>query len=358
MQIPVCSIIAGAATMVLVAGPAVAGTPNKDPGPIRDRIGPLSAGVIISNGTIQLGVNSEAHLNVPGGTPSSGTGTEFVGLRYEPTNAEATAPGCLCEGWGVKDAVSGNWAGGNEDDGGSVGSVPLLVESFVSTASTANSVVKVGNLFRVTHNYIPSASDNLYQVDVTIQNISGSPVDARYRRVMDWDIEPTAFTEYVTLVTGGAPAVGHTSNNGFATSEPFDGDTGIGFTGEFTNAGPTDHGALFDFNFGGLAPGAAVSFVTYYGAADTESEALAALALVNATVYSLGKPGTDEGLEEGTPNTFIFAFSGTGGAPLPTPAPVVESVPVPVASSAGVSFAIVLLALAGMTLLYRSRAWD
>ncbi|MCX7594124.1 MAG: hypothetical protein N2235_10250, partial [Fischerella sp.] len=62
---------------------------------------------IISNGTIQLGVNQEGHLNVPGGTPSSGSGTTSVGLRFLPTNADGTAPGCLCEGWGVADAESG-----------------------------------------------------------------------------------------------------------------------------------------------------------------------------------------------------------------------------------------------------------
>src|SRR5687767_16027585 len=62
---------------------------------------------IISNGTVQLGVFDEGHLNAPGGTPSSGSGTTNVGVRYLPTGAEATAPGCLCEGWGAADAISG-----------------------------------------------------------------------------------------------------------------------------------------------------------------------------------------------------------------------------------------------------------
>jgi len=53
-----------------------------------------SGGVFIDNGTIQLGVWNEGHLNVPGGPPSL-QGTTVVGLRYLPTGAEATAPGCL-----------------------------------------------------------------------------------------------------------------------------------------------------------------------------------------------------------------------------------------------------------------------
>lgn len=52
-------------------------------------------GAIIDNGFIQLGVNPEGHLNVPCGTASSGTGTTYVGVRYQPAadNTEATAPG-------------------------------------------------------------------------------------------------------------------------------------------------------------------------------------------------------------------------------------------------------------------------
>src|SRR5439155_8025961 len=67
---------------------------------------PPATQAIIDNGVVQLGVHDVGNLNVSGGGPSSGTGTTFVGLRYLPTGAEATAPGCLCEGWGVADAIS------------------------------------------------------------------------------------------------------------------------------------------------------------------------------------------------------------------------------------------------------------
>lgn len=353
-----------AAVLVLAASgaPTLAATQTRCTGYSRARANVLlTPGAIISNGTVQLGVNREGHLNVPGGTPSSGTGTTDVGLRYVPTNAESTAPGCLCEGWGIKDFLTGNWAGANEDQGGIVGNLPMTVESFTSTASTATSVVNVGGIFRVTHDYKPSTSPNLYQVDVTIQNISGAVVDLRYRRLMDWDIEPTAFSEFVTVVTGGSPAVGFTSNDGFDSPEPFNGNTGIGFTGEFTDAGPDDHGALFDFNFGGLLPGASFSFVTYYGAAANEVDALAALASQGVTVYSLGQPSTPDGPTLGTPNTFMFGFSGTGGSPLPTPVPVATATPtmppeaIPTTSGKGLILFVGLLALVAVALLWRVR---
>src|SRR5262245_16480483 len=69
---------------------------------------------IIDNGTVQLGINPEGHLNVPGGTASMpDASTTFVGLRFVPTNGEATAAGCLCEGWGVANAdeATGTFAG-------------------------------------------------------------------------------------------------------------------------------------------------------------------------------------------------------------------------------------------------------
>lgn len=61
------------------------------------------AGAIITNGTITLGVNDEGHLNTPWtGTTPDPAGVGYVGLRYNPTGAVSTEPGCLCEGWGLR----------------------------------------------------------------------------------------------------------------------------------------------------------------------------------------------------------------------------------------------------------------
>lgn len=187
---------------------------------------PASAQAIINNGTVQLGVNQDASLNVGGGPRSSGGtfgGTTTVGLRYIPTNAEATAPGCTCEGWGLGDDISRIWGGANTAVGGRTN---IVVELFSADASTAQSVVRVGGIFRITHVYRPSPSPNLYQVDISIENISTSNRQPVYRRAMDWDIEPTPFNEYTTIITRGPGAAVPTSlrfasNNGFANSNVF-----------------------------------------------------------------------------------------------------------------------------------------
>ena len=130
----------------------------------------------------------------------------------------------------------------------------MTLESFTHTASTAVSVVNIQNTFRVTQNYHPSAqTPNLYEATVTIENISGHALaDVRYRRVMDWDIEPTAFNEFVTINGGNASELLFDSNNGFADREPARAaHATAGTPGNFTDVGPADHGALFDF---GLRP--------------------------------------------------------------------------------------------------------
>lgn len=269
---------------------------------------------IISNGVIQIGVNPAGQLNVYEGSTYSSEGTLPTGLRYLPTNAESTAPGCLCEGWGVGDTTSGVSGWANEAQGGTYNLTPV---SFTVTAETAVSVVRVGETFEVTHDYHPAPeTTDLYEVDVTIKNISAADADLRYRRVMDWDIEPTAFAEYVTLDAGNASDLVYTSNDGFASSDPLSGPSDIGYTGSFTDAGPADHGALFDFAFGSLAPGASKSFTTFYGGSANEENALAALAAVGAEAYSFGQPSTADGPSLGTPNTFIFAFGKVGGDPI------------------------------------------
>lgn len=280
------------------------------------------AGSIVSNGTIQLGIDDLGQLNIPG-SPSSG-GTSVVGLRYLPTNAEATAPGCLCEGWGVADGLSGETGFANNSRGS--GGLSLL--SFTSDGTSATSVVATtGGLFEVTHAYSPDArTSNLYKAAVTIKNLSASTIsDVRYRRVMDWDIEPTAFSEFVTIKgTAAASAVLFASDDGFANSNPLSGPSSILKTGDFEDSGPADHGALFDFGFGSLESGKSVTFDIFYGAAATEAEIITALAAVKAEVFSLGQANVLNGPSLGVPNTFAFGFSGVGGVPIdptvPTPA--------------------------------------
>ena len=270
-------------------------------------------GACIENSLILLGVRPEGHLNVGGGPSSTWEGTDIVGLRYMPTGGDSTSPGCTCEGWGAADAISG--VSGYAND--SAGIWNVTGESFHATASDALSVANVGETLEVTHDFHPSPdTQNLYEVTVTLRNLTDASIDARYSRAMDWDIEPTAFEEFSTIFGGSSDSLLHSSANGFSNADPlrdFASDDSGYEIGSFTDAGPEDHGAVFDFGFGLLGAGEEVSFNIYYGAAGNEADAIDALIAVGAEVFSLGQPSTPDGASLGTPNTYIFGFSGVEG---------------------------------------------
>lgn len=278
---------------------------------------------VIDNGTVMLGVHPTAYLNIecPAIPMSSGLyGTTLVGLRFLPTNGEASAPGTPCEGWGVANAdpaapVSGHTSRCN-------GTVNMVVNSFTTPASppidTANSVVTVANTFRVTHRFTPAPqTPYLYRVDVSIQNVSSKAIkDLRYTRGIDYDVPPNTFSEYITLA-GSSPLLFAWNTNGFTSLDPLAIHPS---SGAVTDSGPSDRGSHMDFRLGSLAVGATRSFVTYYGAAPTERDALNALGLVNAGLYSLGQanwdgsspwnaplPGID-GRDNGRPGTFMYGL--------------------------------------------------
>ncbi len=278
---------------------------------------PCFPGACIDNGTVLLAVLPEGHLNVENGVGSK-AGARPVGLHFLPTHNDATAPGCLCEGWGAADAGTGVTGYANVSTDGVQG---ITLESFTFTDSTAVSVVTIGGTLRVTQDYHPSAkTPELYEDTVTIENVSGQDLsDIRYRRVMDWDVEPTAFSEFVTIDAGNASELLFDGDNGFLTANPLGARTPILASGSFVDSGPADHGALFDFGFGALATGKSKTFNIFYGAAETEAAAKAAVNAVGAEVFSFGQPSTPDGPTLGTPNTFIFAFGNVGGTAIFTP---------------------------------------
>lgn len=175
---------------------------------------------LIDNGLIFLGVHDEGHLNVDG--PEGQPGLYFVGLRYfrDGTQWDATAPGCLCEGWGASAAdTSGSFSGSANEYQGIFNLTP---EPIVSDGVSATAVVRVGTKLKVTHDYHPSPdTPNLYEVLVTYENIGTEALtDIRYRRAMDWDIPPTEFSECVTVITGTSKDLEFASDDGFAQADP------------------------------------------------------------------------------------------------------------------------------------------
>lgn len=285
----------------------------------------VSAQAFISNGTIKLGVNTLGHLNLDGGTRSV-QGETSVGLRLLLASGEyeATADGCECEGWGVGIA-GGAYDGARGYANDAVGTAGLFTPIFASTATTATSTVRVRSgatdVLEVTHEYRPSAVAALYEVIVTIRNVGTETAGAgatglRYRRVMDWDIEPTAFSEYVTLAGWPATNLIGSSNDGFRSADPFSakGSIGAPVDANFDRFGIRDHGALFDFGFDALAVGASRTFTTFYGAATSRAAVLAALGAVGAEVYSIGE--CSRALTGDCPATFAYGFKGVGGRPI------------------------------------------
>ena len=273
-----------------------------------------SAGAVITNGTVSLGVNDYGELNF-----------DFVGVMHNATGNDGTRAGCPCEGWGAGNGggSGGAFEGAADQNFWSAG-LNLDLISFTSTASTATSVVEIDGKLRVTQAYAPSLlTPNLYEDTVTLENISGAPLDdVRYTRLMDWDVEPTAFNEFVTIQGTNAENLLFSNNDGFDLPLPLNDRNMTGIAGQtgvvnqdFTDKGPADHGALFDFGFGALGTGESLTFSVYYGAAASETEANLARSLALTELYSFGQPSGGE--TTGEPTTFIFGFKGVGGGALP-----------------------------------------
>lgn len=324
-----------------------------------------AGGVIFNNvdpalATVALGVNDLGHLNFQSlqfGTANAG----FTGIAARFGDGlfyDATAPGCLCEGWGLALSLDGGGrvAGFANEAQGTGG---LTGGSFGSTTIAATSMTSLADapMVSITHAYGISLASNVFQGNVTITNNGASTLgDIVYRRVMDWDVPPTEFDEYVSHygVVANLEAAGgnvrYASNNGFASSDPrvfagvtFAGDGSFDPTNvDFEDFGYGDHGSVFDFAFGDLAPGESRSFNIFYGVAANEAEANDAIGVLNPNVWSFGQSalnlggGGGEGCGEDCPATamdgefgvaaitdgplpnndgytFIFAFGGVGG---------------------------------------------
>ena len=356
---------------------------------------PAASQTVITNGTVTLGVNPEGHLNVVTDPTKANQDAGWLGLQLNATGLDGLRHLGPREGWGV--AIPGTAIGGlvnhefSQPLGWTTDSFQIIPLVFTTASDRATSVVRITDGFNpileVTHEWIPITPDfftpYLYQANVTIRNLTDTQVGTgadgvRYRRVMDWDAEPTFAEEYVTIggLKPSKPAfVRFTSDDGFETSmpgqfddvwssgfQPFGSPVDVflddqlvfgavnpqpcGFTTDFTRCGyrgnlafVADHGALFDFAFPALAaagtctdpiggPCDTRTFTIFYGAAPTRAAAEEALYAVGAEVYSLANCQGDFPFPDsahpvngdcdpvaGTPTTFIFGANGLSGSP-------------------------------------------
>lgn len=293
--------------------------------------GVAQAGTVIYNtgsaatATVALGVNDDGSLNTQ---PNITTNAGATGLAYKFADGswrDATAPGCLCEGWGVSvNNTTSGYANVSSDGGPNNLTFGAATGVTGSTVTTTASLTSLPGL-TVTQAYSPAntASGVLFKDVVTITNsTAGALTDVKYVRVMDWDVPPTEFSEYVTIKGASTTTLLEQSgDNGFNSANPlapyFNYDPACLSPLDCTDSGPADHGAYFRFNFGTLAAGASYTFTIFYGAAPTEAAALAAIGSESIELYSLGQQSGDP--TGGTPATFIFGFAGVGGTPVEPP---------------------------------------
>jgi type IV pilus assembly protein PilY1 len=294
--------------------------------------GAAQAGTVIYNtgnaatATVAMGINDDGSLNT---APNITTNASATGLAYKFADGswrDATAPGCLCEGWGVSvNNTASGYANVSTDGGATNLTFGAATGVTTSTATTTASLTSFNGI-TVTHEYAPAsnAPGALFSVRVTISNTSGANVsDVKYVRVMDWDVPPTEFNEFVTIRgTATTTLLERSHDNGFNTANPLGGDSPLNAATadvDFFDDGPADHGAYFRFNFGTIADGDSYSFNIFYGATGDEASALAAIAAESIELYSLGQ--SSGGAASGRPATFIFGFSGVGGVPVGVPEP-------------------------------------
>lgn len=146
----------------------------------------------------------------------------------------------------------------------------------------------------------PASTPNLYEIKVTLENIGTTTLpDVRYTRVIDWDIEPTAFREHVTIQRGSTPAPAgnliYSDDNGFNNANPFAArraNDPTSVNADYTDKGPRDHGAIFDFSFGALDAGEKKEFSLFYGATATETDADAVVSAAGLELFSYGQTNT------------------------------------------------------------------
>lgn len=185
------------------------------------------------------------------------------GLMLNATGNDPLIPGSPWEGWGIR-----NLAGTVYGYAHNLGTYNITVESYTSTPTSFTSVVNVGGVYRVRHRYdfslLPPGFANILPTQVTVTNLSSSTIPATiYRRVIDWDIPPTTFYEFVQI--GHGPFSPVSSFDGFESPDPtvpFDFLYGSGPG----TAGPDDLGSSFDLTLPPLDPGESFTFYIFWGA--------------------------------------------------------------------------------------------
>ena len=345
-------------------------------------------GVILNDGTLALGVLPLGDLHVgvdgllgTGGSANAGTpmmysrncgleasagpidevanGNPWLGVRFLPTNDEGMDCDNEGEGWGLAyDAgTTAQWAGSGTVSGSSSPSPTLIAwapaapagvlsATGLKTYTSAVSASEVGDL-AVSQTFSPSAvSGYAYRDRVTITN-GGSVTHhgIMYRREIAWGSaghpDDNTYETLDVLPPGAAVPSALTAAGlvGLATSlnpmaAPAWSALGPPLAPAFTHVFSGDSAVVWNFNFGDLSPGAAMTFDLYYGAAPTPTAALATLSALGAEVYNLAEAEPPSTGPASTVSFFMAFANLPAPANLPPPNPPIASFKLTVVASA------------------------
>lgn len=197
--------------------------------------------VVISNGTISVGVNEYGQLY-------DGSG---VGLQRDGVDVMATYT--PRDSWGV----NGDYA-----DDGFYGLSGVTVGGFSSTADSAVSTVTTDSGFSVTQSF-SFVAPNILAIETDLTNISGGDLSALFQRLAEFHVDQSFSDPLVEYETNPYSTGLQTTIAGFDTPS-----TSEEWNFPCCSADPYDGGAGFRLNLGPLAAGATRSFTFYYGIGD------------------------------------------------------------------------------------------
>lgn len=143
-------------------------------------------------GTItDTGTNYSVGININGNlyNPSDGVGFRRLSDGYDPIS-----PGTPTESWGA--AIVGGDSG--YADPMFAGTVNVGNISAVFGANTAQTSSMVGTTLRVDHDF-SFANANVIRIRTKLTNLSANTETLRYKRLCDWDILPSIFSEFARV---------------------------------------------------------------------------------------------------------------------------------------------------------------
>lgn len=276
-----------------------------------------TAGIISSpGGNFQVGIHPQGSLYDLG-----------VGFRRLADGYDYIQPGTPREAWGVS---AGLVAGFVDPYSGGIVNISLPAAAFGPNSASISVFLNAGsgNLLRVDQLYT-FAAENVLQIDTSITNVSATSQAVLYSRHVDWDVAPTPFQEFTTILPFGPPIL-DVSYDGFQSANPLvplnfpsppGGGTFLGF--------PSDTGVALRIDLGTLNPGDTVSFRVFHGINTSPFDPInntgQSEAALRAQLQALGATWVSSGRGSNTTNINSAAFGvdlsslSTGGE-IPEPA--------------------------------------